>query len=254
MPKMTLLDMVQNILSDMDSDEVNSISDTTESLQVASIIKETYYYLIDNRKIPENEGLLQMQALGDTSHPSHMKVPDNIQEVAWIKYNIAKLGDPSPRWTDITFKEPPDFLDIVNSYTPTDDNIEAVSDITSSSTLLIRNDTAPAHYTSFDDEYIVFDSYDSEVDSTVQQSKTMAFGKEEPAWVNSDTFIADIDSNLFSLFLNEAKSQAFVTLKQVSNSKSEQRARKQRTLQQNRQNRLDERGNLLDRQPNYGRR
>jgi len=38
MAKKTVLDMVQDILSDMESDEVNSISDTTEALQVAQII------------------------------------------------------------------------------------------------------------------------------------------------------------------------------------------------------------------------
>ncbi len=40
--KYTLLEIVQEILSDMDSDEVNSIDDTTESEQVATIVKSTY--------------------------------------------------------------------------------------------------------------------------------------------------------------------------------------------------------------------
>ncbi len=39
----TLLDMVQEILSDMDSDEVESIDDTVEAEQVVSILKSTYY-------------------------------------------------------------------------------------------------------------------------------------------------------------------------------------------------------------------
>ena len=42
MPKMSLLEMTQDILSDMDSDEVNSINDSVESLQVLGIIKNTY--------------------------------------------------------------------------------------------------------------------------------------------------------------------------------------------------------------------
>ena len=253
MPKMSLLDMTQNILSDMDSDAVNSISDTDEASQVASIIKETYYFLIDNRKIPEHEGLIQLTALGDVDTPSHMKAPDNQHEIAWIKYNVVQSGGTSPDWAEMIFKEPLEFLDIINSRNSSDSNIEAVADITSSSTLLIENDKAPTYWTSFDDEYIVFDSYDSVVESSLQQSKTMAYGKEEPTWTASDNFTPDLDSNLFSLLLNEAKSQAFITLKQVTNSKSEQRSRKQRTLQQKYQNRFSEKGNLHDRQPNYGR-
>jgi len=38
--KSTVLDMTQSILSGLGSDEVNSISDTTESLQVAEVINK----------------------------------------------------------------------------------------------------------------------------------------------------------------------------------------------------------------------
>ena len=36
---MTLLDMVQDVLNDLDSDEVNDIDDTIEAQQIAQIIK-----------------------------------------------------------------------------------------------------------------------------------------------------------------------------------------------------------------------
>ena len=41
--KRTLLEMVQSILSDMDSEDVNAVSDTLEAQQVASVIEDTYY-------------------------------------------------------------------------------------------------------------------------------------------------------------------------------------------------------------------
>ena len=46
MAKLTLLEMTQDIMSDMDSDEINSINDSVEALQVAQIIKTTYYNII----------------------------------------------------------------------------------------------------------------------------------------------------------------------------------------------------------------
>lgn len=52
MPKLTLLDIVQDVLSDMDSDEVNSINDSIEALQVAAIAKSTFYNIIDGRDWP----------------------------------------------------------------------------------------------------------------------------------------------------------------------------------------------------------
>ena len=44
--KTTLLQLVQSILSDMDSEEVNGISDTIEAKQIASVIEDTYYNLL----------------------------------------------------------------------------------------------------------------------------------------------------------------------------------------------------------------
>jgi hypothetical protein len=56
--KRTLLEMVQSILSDMDSEDVNSISDTNEAEQIASVIEDTYYNIISARDIPEHQQLL----------------------------------------------------------------------------------------------------------------------------------------------------------------------------------------------------
>ena len=52
--KYTLLEMTQDILSNMSSDEVNSISDTPESLQVATIIKQKYYDIVSRGDLPEH--------------------------------------------------------------------------------------------------------------------------------------------------------------------------------------------------------
>ena len=49
MAKLTLLQMTQDIMSDMDSDDINSINDSVEALQVAQIIKTTYYNIIDGK-------------------------------------------------------------------------------------------------------------------------------------------------------------------------------------------------------------
>ena len=63
MAKMTLLEMVQDIMSDMDSDEVNSINDSQEATQVAQIIKSTYYNIIDGRDMPFLYELFQLQPI-----------------------------------------------------------------------------------------------------------------------------------------------------------------------------------------------
>jgi len=65
--KRTLLDMVQEILSDIDSDEIESIDDTVESEQVVSILKSTYYAMMSNRDWPHLRRSIQISSLGDPS-------------------------------------------------------------------------------------------------------------------------------------------------------------------------------------------
>jgi hypothetical protein len=56
MRKMTLLEMVQNIASALETDEVSSISDTVESLEIAEEIKTTFYEQFNNILVPEFRG------------------------------------------------------------------------------------------------------------------------------------------------------------------------------------------------------
>jgi len=47
----------------MDSDEVNSINDSVEALQVAQIIKTTYFNIIDGRDWPWLKELFKLTGL-----------------------------------------------------------------------------------------------------------------------------------------------------------------------------------------------
>ncbi len=53
--QMTLLELVQSIPSDLDSEDVNSISDTIEAEQIASVVRDTYYNIIAGRELPEHQ-------------------------------------------------------------------------------------------------------------------------------------------------------------------------------------------------------
>ena len=58
--KSNLLQIVQSILSDMDSEDVNTISDTVEAQQVASVVEDTYFNIIAARDIPEHNKLIPL--------------------------------------------------------------------------------------------------------------------------------------------------------------------------------------------------
>lgn len=226
MPKMTLLEIVQDILNDMDSDEVNSIDDTVESEQVAQIVKSSYFELLSNRNWPHTRKLMQMESVGDATKPNYLKLPSSVKELISFKYDKISVAVPKISLEELKYKEPDDFLRYVSVRDSTLSNITTVTDF-SGSKLLIQNDKAPTYWTSFDDTYLVTDSFDSGVDSTLQASKTQCLVYYEPSWSTTDSFIPDLPTEAFSNLLEEAKSTAFIKLKQVADQKAEQKAGRQ---------------------------
>jgi hypothetical protein len=220
---MTLLEMTQNILSAMSSDEVNSIHDTVESQQVAEIIKETYYDLFSSISIPEKHGIIQLEGLGDLTRPNYLRLPDNVISIEWLKYRDTQ----DDSYKDLYFLPEYDFLERVFLNKSNNNNVELITD-PSGITFYVKNNDQPTYYTILNDEYLVFDSYDATYDSTLQASKTFAWGEVEETWDDDDGFIPNLDNDLFPLLLSEAKSVCFITLKQSANQKEEQRSRRHR--------------------------
>jgi hypothetical protein len=227
MPKLTLLEMSQDILSDMNSDNVNTIDETPDSLQVAQIVKSTYYDMIGNKNWPHLRQLTQLEASADNTKPTHMKLPDLVKELEWVTYNRRKTADTSDKFEVIEFCYPDEFLAITNQYKTNETTVDQITDF-SSVVFNIRNDESPRFWTSFDDDYLVFNSYDSVVDTILQASKTQASVFKEPTWSMVDSFIPDLPSEAFPALLADAKSACFLRLKQMPDQKSEQQAARQR--------------------------
>src|SRR5260370_16957942 len=92
--RLTLLEMVQTILASMDSDEVNSITDTTESSQVAQIIKHVYLNILARADLPEHRQLFSLVSSTDTNLPVVMFRPEEVNRIEWIKY-LEQVGPQS---------------------------------------------------------------------------------------------------------------------------------------------------------------
>jgi len=225
MAKMTLLDMVQDIMSAMNSDNINSIDDSPESTRVAQVVKTTYMEMLDNRNWPHLRTITQLES-ATASSVIKMAMPVGFKEVESIRYNKRRVTDTKDRYLEVIYLQPEDFLDITNGRNSADANVDTVigPDATK---LFIKNDKQPEWWTSFDDEGIVFDSYDSVVDDHLQGSKTQVVAYTEPSFSFVDSFIPDLPSEAFSALLAEAKSTSFAHIKQAPDAKAEQQARRQ---------------------------
>ena len=226
MSKQTLLQIVQTILSDMDGDEVNSISDTEEASQVARIVKNNYLAMMSNTTWPHTRRALTVEARSDSNYPTYLGVKEELKELISIYYNTRKVDATRDNYTQLTFLEPDQFLHKTNQRDNSKANVVTTID-DSGIKLFILNDKAPEYYTSFNDVDIVLDSYDSLVDSTVQISKIQALGYIIPAFELVDSFIPDLPIDAFSLLIERSTSAAQFKLRQFQDVKSEQESTKQ---------------------------
>jgi len=233
--KMTLLDMTQNILSAMDSDPASSIDETVEAVQVAELVKESFFYLMSQRDWPFLFALGELVALGNVAKPTTMRMPTTWNKIKWIKYNKKEI-----EWVD-----PHAFQDILDQRVEQADVIDAAG-------FVINRD--PIYWTSYDDDYIVFDGYDKVAESSLQASKTTTYGAVQAAWTHVDTFVPSIPEKFFPTLLAEAKSQAFVNLKQQSNNREERKAQSGKVVMRNEVWKNENGEAKFNRKVNYGRR
>ncbi len=251
--KRTLLNMTQNILSALSSDEVNSISDTTESLQVAEIIRTTYFNIISRVPLSEHEQPIQLDPSLDSSIPVLMHIPEGIGDLKWLKYFNSNINasattsthginvdiSPSfptpssaPGYEYVTILPITQFIDMINSFNPLDTNVDSftfsdsVSGFPGSYVFYYKDNKQPQYCTIINNYYVVFDSFDETVDSTLQATKTFGLGSVIPIFKMEDTFIPNMAEEQFPLLLNEAKSIAFFEMKQSPHPKAEQEAKR----------------------------
>lgn len=213
MAKLTLLQFVQDIMNDTDSDTVNSIDDTVESQQVAQIVKTTYFRLMSKQDWPFLRSLTSLTGLGDTNNPTKMLIPESVNKVLWVKYD----GD------DVTYMSPKDFKDMI-------DLREEQTGVVDANGYIINAN--PRYWTTYDDVYIVFDGYSSDDESTLQTSKAAAYCQVEPSWTHTDSFVPTMPAKMFPTVLADAKGTAFMVLKQQTNAKEEAIAKTGRSQMQ----------------------
>jgi hypothetical protein len=235
MPLMTVKEMVEDILNDMDSDPLFTVSGgeditaTEESRQVVQILKTTYFNIIDGRPGGWSHlyNTFQLTATG-ASTPTTMTIPTNVMNFDYIKYDIQQAGDTKDKFREITYISPKEFLNITDGR---DSSATEITQVTASSGILINvyNDRAPQYWTSPDDQTVIFDAHDAAVDATnLLAAKTQCYGQIYPTFTETDDFVPDLPTDAFSYYLAEAKSMCFLNIKQAGNPKVEAQAVTQR--------------------------
>lgn len=252
MAKDTLLGIVQDILSDADGDEVNSIGDTVESTQLATIIKNEFLDIADNMDLTHHNTVAQIDATG-ASTPSVMTRPEGFYNIEWIQYDKRATAGADPAFDSVKYLPHTDFINLVTNLNASDTEVDTQT--INGITFNCYNERSPTYYTFLDGyDSIVFDAYDSALETNLQQSKTMAYGTQRPTLTVADATVPDLPQNLMQLLKNRARAMYFDLYKDGTTKEIDKRQRNSEVRSQ-RQRHIAAKNRRGDqrRTPDYGR-
>lgn len=252
MAKTTLLDIVQFVLSDADGDEVNSVSDTVESQQAAEIVQHEYNTIIDEFDVKIGETFTKLDATSAAT-PVLMTRPEGFHSIEEIQYDVKETAGGDAKYEPLTFITWDKMLDKSNALNSSDTEVESLSLPDSGHPYLFRNDKAPQYWTILEGyDTIVFDSYDLNLESNLQNSKSLARGVSRAQLVIADSTVPDIPENLMVLLKNRSRAMYFDLFKDgmtpgVARAASRSETRSQRKKYVTKKLQQERTG------PNYGR-
>lgn len=250
----TLLDIVQSILSTLDSDTVNSISDTVESDQVADIVKQCYYDIIDEYQLPGSRVITNLEAVSDVNRPNMLKIPDDTQSLLHWQYDGRMVDSDPLRYGPVEYKPSELFLNYVNQRNSLETDRYVVVYVEPTLPIITDKTLHPRYWTSFDDKYIVTDNFCIDVDASLQASKTQAWVEKRHIFVKADSHIPNLPDNLQSILYRTAENTAYALNKQTVNPKLEQKeARLRIRTQRNKHRSQQYENNFMNGAPDYGR-
>lgn len=335
--------MVQSILSSLNADEVNSIGDTPESLQVAECVKVSYLNMQGRYDLPEHNQPIQLDPSTDPTMPVLMFKPQGVNRIeelwyydsnpqdgsqtqtdqfgafshdlntdivnsntwtttsttsatiqagvvtftvsanipnvlpnapvtctailspsntmsgvvvgyigtqltlsinsisgsgtfnSWSIQSPAVITQAAPGYKEVKLLTIKDFIRMTNSFNLNDSDVgfynltvpQNSNNLPQSFIIKYRNDKQPQYWTVMSNHFILFDSFDNTQDSTLQSSKTLGYGWVVPAFLMEDNFTPDLDEAQFPMLLQEAKSLAFLEIKQTVHPKAEKEVMRQ---------------------------
>lgn len=227
--KRTLLQVTQSYLNRTDGFYVDSIFDTDESQQVALIAEEVYYNMTNtypNLLYVQKD--MNLDALSDLTRPNYLLIPESILRIQESKfwYNTARddLGQ-TVNYSPVKYVTPLEFNEMTAERDDRADNTQVVESHDGTK-LVIFNNKFPEYCTSFDGVHLVFDSYHSDYDDTLQASKSKVVATEEPVFLQSDDFVIPIPNRLSEVYLDNVLAECYSSLRQEDNVRISQRARR----------------------------
>lgn len=224
--KRTLLQMIKEVAVAINSDEVTSLAD--DSLEIQDIRRLTLNALEDMMARNDWEFLrdhpLQLEA---GTNVVQLTIPATVRKLQTVKYRRLD-GGVQKGFTTLRYMYPHEYLKRLQDVNPTEANVDTVT-LASGVEVYVRNDRAPRYWTSFDEQTVMFDSYDAAQNASgidADDSAILATVHFDFDGSDEETWEAPLPPNVFTLWLQEAIAECSVKLRQVEDPREERKARR----------------------------
>ena len=145
-----------------------------------------------------------------SSTPCQMIRPEGFHSVEKIWYDKRLTAGGDPDFQTITYRDPDPFLEMAMSYTASDSDVSTMTLDGSGFSIQIKDEQAPTYWTILEGyDNIIFDSYDSDLESNLQASKSLARGVQRPTLTLADASVPDLPENLMILLKDKSRSFYF---------------------------------------------
>ncbi|MEE8208003.1 MAG: hypothetical protein V3T88_03485 [Nitrosomonadaceae bacterium] len=226
MAKRTILKLVQELGASIGSDEIDTLNETIEATEIATILEQTVDEIISRKRWEFlKDRVRQLDArTGGSLQLNTLNIPSDVTRVNCVKY---RSDNDVETYHLLTYKQPCDFLELVQARDPADaDTIKQVNE--DGVSLFIMTNIAPQFYTSFDEEIITFDAYDDTRGTGNLIADSVIIADIVPVTDYTDpAAVLNIPERMESLVFNEALSTCNYRLRQTRDPKADRVALRQ---------------------------
>jgi hypothetical protein len=230
MKRYTMLEMVQEIARSLNADEVTTLTESVESVDITNIAVSVLESLSTRREWYWRQHKVRQMTAGTGGQKTTLVLPLDVDTIEEVQYRSDIFGSNQATFVPLQFLSHDDFLVQVRSRDLAATNVDTLPLGDDSVDIFVYNDRPPKYFTQFDEGAIVCDAYDIAVDPTgLSAARSMlvatvnidtATARTTPSWV------APIPTRFFPLWLAQATATASLKLRQMQDADAERDARR----------------------------
>ncbi len=223
MTKRTILQLVQDLGAGINSDEIDSLDETIEATDIATILKQTLKEVLDRKTwefMKDKVRQLDVRADGSTELNT-LLIPDDVTLIKCLRYK-----DDNGKFYEVQYVQACDFIAKVQSRTVGDDVLAIVnSDGVELNTL---TNIVPQYWTSFDEVSITFDAYNANTGTGNLIEDSVIIADVMPVTDFTDPeAVLNIPERMETLVFNEALVTCNYRIRQIRDPRADRIARRQ---------------------------